>query len=155
MKLSDILTEDQVRIPLLSRTKEEIIEELLDLLVKSGKVDDPPLALRDVLAREALMSTGIGKGIAVPHGKSTGVKELALSVGIVPDGIDFDSLDGEPSRIFFFLLSPPDVSGPHVKILARISGLLRHESVRDDFLGAPAPGEVLRVIKREEGRAEG
>jgi mannitol/fructose-specific phosphotransferase system IIA component (Ntr-type) len=139
-----------IKIPLASAEKKAAIEELVKLAFNSGKIADSVRALKDVMERESLMSTGIGKGIAIPHAKTGGVKDLTLALGICPDGIDFDSLDGEVSKIFFFVLSPPDRSGPHIQLLANISTLLKSEEVRNAMIQAGSEDDIYSVIKKRE-----
>ena len=100
--------------------------------------------------REEIMSTGIGHGIAIPHGKSEYVSELGGVLGIKKEGVDFDALDGKPTHIFFLLVSPLDVSGPHIKALARISRLLKGEEVRQQLIHARDMEEAIAVLNEEE-----
>ena len=150
MKLSDLLTEDVIRIPLENTEKEKIIEEMIDLLVAAGKVQDRDKILKAVLDRERVMSTGVGDGVAIPHGKAEGVKELAASFGRTRTDVDFDALDDKPVRLVFMLVGPPDVTGPHLKALSRISRLMHKKNFRERLLNAESPKEVLETISREE-----
>ncbi|HNJ73334.1 MAG TPA: PTS sugar transporter subunit IIA, partial [bacterium] len=103
MKLSEILNAKLIRIPLLQSNKQDIILEMLDVLVESGKISDREKVLQSVLEREQMMSTGIGNSVAIPHGKSSGVEELQVALGITAQDINFDALDGKPVRIIFML----------------------------------------------------
>ena len=150
MKLSDLLSEEVIKIPLESTRKEDVIEELVDLLVAAGKGQDKKKALEAVLERERVMSTGVGDGVAIPHGKAEGVKELAASFGRTKTGIDFQSLDDHPVRLVFMLVAPPDVTGPHLKALSRISRLMHKRDFRERLLKAKTPAEVLEAIAEEE-----
>jgi len=150
MKLAELLQEKNIKIPLEGTDKRSVIEELVDILIDSNDVSNRKMILDAIFKREELMSTGIGNGIAIPHGKSKGVKELVISFGLSPEGVDFDSLDGQPVHICFLLIAPENVSGPHVKALARISRLLQNPDFREALLKCRTPSEVLKVIAEEE-----
>jgi fructose-specific phosphotransferase system IIA component len=150
MKLTDLLGPDSIKIPLENRDKPAVIEEMVDILVKSKRLTDRQAAIEAIMKREELMSTGIGNGIAVPHGKSGGADELVLAFGLSPEGIEFDSLDGQPVHICFLLVAPENLSGPHVRALARISRLLQHQQFRQALLQCSSSEEVLEAIASEE-----
>lgn len=152
MNLLDILDEEVVLIDLQASDKQGVIEELATALKTSGKITNLDGVLHAVLEREKIMSTGIGKGVAIPHGKSDAVTELAGVLGVKKEGIDFAALDEQPVFLFFLLVSPPDVSGPHIRALAHISRLLRHDSLRKTLINAESVSEVLRLITEEEQR---
>ncbi len=152
MNLLEILDEQVVLIELEATDKQGVIEELAGALESSGKITDLAPVLHAVLEREKIMSTGIGKGVAIPHGKSDAVTELAGVLGIKKSGIDFAALDEQPVFLFFLLVSPPDVSGPHIRALAHISRLLRHDSLRKTLIEAASVEDVLRLITDEEQR---
>ena len=149
MTLLEILSGDSIIVDLKGNTKEEILEEL-EGAVDESKITDRQKVLEAVLQREEIMSTGIGHGIAIPHGKSEFVKELGGVLGIKRDGVDFDSLDGRPTFIFFLLVSPMDVSGPHIKALARISRLLKGEEFRKRLIDVGSRDEAIAILKEEE-----
>ena len=150
MTLLDILSLDSTIIGLKSQSKEAVIEELVDCLKVGDAITDRSKVLQSVLEREKIMSTGIGDGIAIPHGKSDAVIRLAAVLGIHKRGMDFDSLDGESAYVFFLLVSPADVSGPHIKALARISRLLKNDEFKKKLIQASAPGEIIDIIQTEE-----
>ncbi|MBI4552897.1 MAG: PTS sugar transporter subunit IIA [Candidatus Latescibacteria bacterium] len=152
MNLLDILSERQVLVGLQATDKRGVIEELARALTDSGKINDLDNVLQAVLEREKIMSTGIGKGVAIPHGKCGAVQELAGVLGIKREGIDFAALDEQPVYLFFLLVSPPDISGPHIRALAHISRLLRHDNLRKMLIDAKTPQEVLSIIAAEEQR---
>lgn len=129
------------------QTKEEIISEMISLLERTGYVQDREQVLQDVLIREKTMSTGMQKGIALPHGKSSGVRSLCTAVGISKKGVDFGSLDGIPSRIFIMVVSPKKSSGPHVQFLAAIGSILRDEGIIDRILCAKKSEEVADLLQ--------
>jgi len=146
MSLKQILGRDVVAVGMVGRTMEAIIGELLDMLVKAGKVQDRQAALSAVMERERKMSTGMKHGIAIPHGKTPIVKELVACIGLSKEPVDFDSLDREPSRIFIMTLSPPDKTGPHLQFLAEISLLFKSPDKRQNLLKAATPEEVLSIL---------
>lgn len=155
MKISDFLCEKAVTANLKGTNKKEIIEELVNLLVKSGEVEkrNKSKLIEVLMAREALGSTAIGQGIAIPHGKCEYTKKLIAGLGISKKGIDFDSLDGEPAHIFFLLFAPIDSAGPHLKALARISRLLKDRYFRENLKAVQDEQEILSLIKREDNRS--
>lgn len=152
MKIMDFLNPDAVTANLKSTTKKEAIKELVDLLVKSGDIKNKEEMVKVLLARETLGSTGIGQGIGIPHGKSPNVKKLTAAFGLSKQGVDFESLDGEPTQIFFLLVAPEESAGPHLKGLARISRLLKDKYVRDALINAENEKEIVKVIKSEDSK---
>ncbi len=154
MKISDFLCTKAVSADLKSQTKKEVIAEMIDLLIDAGAVDKKHKnTILDVLmAREALGSTAIGQGIAIPHGKCACVKKLVGALAISKEGVNFDSLDGEPAYIFFLLIAPIDSAGPHLKALARISRLLKDKYIRDSLKSVKDEKEILEIVKQEDDR---
>ena len=150
MTLLDIISLDSTIVGLKSDSKEAIIEELVGCLQLESAITDREKVLQAVLEREKIMSTGIGDGIAIPHGKSDAVVELAAALGIHKRGVDFEALDGEPAFVFFLLVSPANVSGPHIKALARISRMLKNDSFKKKLIEAEAAEQILGVIEEEE-----
>ncbi len=136
------LSIDSIIMHLQSETKEGVIEELLNILDKNRLLDNKQQALEAVMERERTMSTGMQSGIAIPHGKTNSVHEMTVSVGLKKEGVDFQSLDGNPSRIFILALSPENVTGPHLQFLAGVSGLLNSEEAREKLLACETPEEV-------------
>jgi mannitol/fructose-specific phosphotransferase system IIA component (Ntr-type) len=151
--LSDLLTPDRVRVPLRGTTKEALIEELVAILDEAGAFRDADEVLRAVRRREDLLSTGIGSGVAIPHGKAESVPALVMAAGVTAEPVDFDSLDGEPVRLLFLLVAPEMAAGPHVKALSRISRLVRRESLRERLASARSPEAFLQIIQEEEAEA--
>jgi fructose-specific phosphotransferase system IIA component len=135
-EILSLVRPDCISLGLKGETKEAVITELIDLLEMRGKLIDRDAALSDVLQREKTMSTGMQHGIALPHGKTDGVEEIAVAVGTKREGIDFDSLDGEKSRLFILIVSPRKTAGPHIQFLAAISGVLKDEDVREEIIAA-------------------
>ena len=150
MNLLDILSEKSVIVGLQGETKEEIIEELVDSLEEGVAISDRDKVLQSVLDREKIMSTGIGDGIAIPHGKSDAVITLSAALGTQKRGANFEALDGEPAYVFFLLVSPANISGPHIKALARISRLLKNEDFKKRLTAASSPEELIGEISEEE-----
>ena len=154
MKIFDFLNEKAITADLKSQDKKAAIQELTDSLIKAGALK-PRMkdeVVKVLLNREALGSTGIGQGVAIPHGKCEFVKELVGAFGVSKNGINFDSLDGEPAYIFFLLLAPIESSGPHLKALARISKLLKDKYFRDSLKKAESEKSLLKIIKEEDQR---
>ena len=149
MTLMEILSGSSVIVGLKGQDKHEILKEIVEA-VDEQKITDREKVLEAVRQREEIMSTGIGHGIAIPHGKSEYVKELSGVLGIKREGVDFDSLDGKSTFIFFLLVSPLDVSGPHIKALARISRLLKGEDFRKRLIEAADKEEAISFIIEEE-----
>ena len=152
MTLMEILSGKSVIVGLKGQDKQQILEELVDALELGEKITDREKVLEAVFQREEIMSTGIGHGIAIPHGKSEYVKELGGVLGIKNEGVEFDSLDGQPTFIFFLLVSPMDVSGPHIKALARISRLLKGEDFRKELIACPDNETAIRTLEKEESK---
>ena len=150
MTLMEILSGKSVIIGLKGRNKREILEELVNELEVGDKITDRDKVLQAVLDREDIMSTGIGHGIAIPHGKSEYATALGGVLGIKSDGINFNALDGKKTYIFFLLVSPLDVSGPHIKALARISRVLKGEDFRQRLIGISNSEDALAIIEAED-----
>jgi len=150
MTLMEILSGKSVIVGLKGESKQEILEELVDALEVGDKITDRDKVLEAVLLREEIMSTGIGHGIAIPHGKSEYVTALGGVLGIRSQGVNFDALDGKQTYIFFLLVSPLDVSGPHIKALARISRLLKGEDFRQQLIASKDNEDAIAIIEEEE-----
>ena len=152
MRIMDFVKKKAVTVNLKSHDKEGIIRELIDCIIKTGeaKPRDKESLVKVLLDRELLGSTGIGQGIGIPHGKSPKVNKLIGAVGISKEGVDFDSLDGEPAYIFFLLLAPQESAGPHLKALARISRLLKDKYFQDGLKNAKTDKELINFIIKED-----
>ena len=150
MTLLHILSPESTIVDLKGETKEEIIAELVNSLHLGDAINDKDKVLQAVLEREKIMSTGIGDGIAIPHGKSDAVVKLVAALGTQKRGVDFEALDGEPAYVFFLLVSPANVSGPHIKALARISRLLKNDDFKKRLIAASSSEEIISVIQKEE-----
>ena len=150
INLLDFLPDTAIQIDMQSKTKKEVLKELTTLLVDAHGIKGSQNNILDALMeREDMGSTGIGQGIAIPHGKSESVKEVVAGLGISKKGIDFDALDGEPVYLFFIVVAPLNASGVHLKILAKISRLLKDKFFRQALREAKASEDVRKVIKQE------
>jgi PTS system nitrogen regulatory IIA component len=155
MDIMGFLDERAVTTDLKARhSKEEVIRELVQLLVHAGslKEKDANKIIQTLLKRESLGSTGIGNGVAIPHGKSDCVTRLVGAFGVSRAGVDFDALDGEPVSLVFLLVAPEDSAGPHLKALARISRLLKDKHFRDSLLTAKDEKTLVTIIREEDER---
>ena len=150
MKLMEILSPNSTIVDLKGETKEAIIEKLVDALEVGKVITDKGKVLKAVLEREKVMSTGIGDGIAIPHGKSDAVIRLAAALGTQRRGVEFEALDGEAAFVFFLLVSPANISGPHIKALARISRLLKNDDFKKKLIASSTAEEVISAIEMEE-----
>jgi fructose-specific phosphotransferase system IIA component len=147
MALIDLISPEVVKVPLESSSKPAVLRELIQVLKGSGKVSDAESALEAVNQREALGSTGLEMGIAVPHAKTDTVKTLTMALGISPNGIDFASLDGKPSKLFFLMLAPRNQSGPHIAALAEIAKLSRSRAFCEALERARSADEVVKLFR--------
>jgi PTS system nitrogen regulatory IIA component len=150
MRLSELLNPQAITTRLQARGKREAIAELVELLETAHGLSSQGEILDRVLRREAMMSTGIGNGIAIPHGKARLVDRLVAACGVSPEGIDYESADGEPATLFVLLVAPESGGAMHVKVLANISRLLKEESVRRMLREANGPEAFFAVLKSAE-----
>jgi len=147
MALVELVSERIVKIPLESKDKPDVLRELVQILKDAGEIDDFDAVLEAVQEREDKQSTGLEQGIAVPHCKTSAVTRMKLAIGIAPQGVDFDSMDGKPSKLFFLLVAPPDQSGPHVQALAEIAKLARSQVSCRTLVNAEKAREVVEFMK--------
>ena len=152
MKITDILKEDLVIPELKGTTKPEILNELAQALASKNKEISLDELNATLAERERLGSTAIGDGIAIPHGKLRGVTKIIGVFGRRVPGVDFDSLDGGLTQLFFVLVAPEDSASLHLKALARVSRLLKDASFREHLLAAPDAAEIYRLIKEEDNK---
>jgi mannitol/fructose-specific phosphotransferase system IIA component (Ntr-type) len=148
--LSELLTADRVKVPLGSRTKDEVLRELVELVARDRGPQAGEAILSSVREREQVLSTGIGGGVAIPHGKTPHIDQLILAAGVAPHAVDFDALDGKPVQLFFLLVGPESASGAHVKALSRISRLLRRDKLRAALVAAGSPDAFLQLVQASE-----
>jgi fructose-specific phosphotransferase system IIA component len=146
MNLRKTISKETIILDLKNTTKEGIIEEIIDFLIASGKIREKKDALKAVIDRERKMSTGMQNGIAIPHGKTDMVDTLIAAIALKKEGVNFGSLDGQPSRIFVMTLSPDTRTGPHIQFLAEISRQLNDPAVREKILAASKPEDILDAL---------
>ena len=154
MRLTDLLSPDCIKVPLTATDKIGVITEMVDLVNQAGKLLDRDLLLQATLERESTRTTGIGNGLAIPHGKCAAVGELLMAVGKMAEPVNFDSIDGKPVTIVILLASPPDKTGPHIQALARISRLMTDPKFRQSLDGAATAEEVFQLFKDFEANAD-
>lgn len=145
-----VLTKETIVLKLKSRTKDEAMEELVDILVSAGRIKDRKAALKAVIEREKKMSTGLQNGIAIPHGKTDSVETLVAALGLSREGIPFESLDGQDARIVVLTVSPASRTGPHIQFLADISRTLHSEETRAKVLASESEEDVLELLAGDD-----
>ncbi len=154
MKITDILHKDSIIRELTSRDKKGVLEELVAVLVDHGRLKSKEKPVQILLERERLGSTGIGDGIAIPHGKLKDIKGMICSFGRTKEGIDFQSIDEKPAHLFFLLFAPQDSAGEHLQALARLSRILKDGRLRKRLMEAASEDEIYRLIAEEDERYE-
>ena len=150
MKITDILTEDVVRTNLPGKTKIEVIDAMVDLAAHQKKILDKQKMREAIFERERIMSTGVGGGFAIPHGKTDAVSDIVGAFAVTAEPIDYQSLDERPVRILFLLVGRDNMVGPHIKLLSRISRLMNKPEFRERLLKAASPSEILETFRQEE-----
>lgn len=150
MRLSELLNTQAISTSLQSGTKDDVLAELVSLLESAHGVDSGGEILKCVRAREAMMSTGVGMGIAIPHGKTSKVERMLAACGVSSGGIDFEADDGKPAHIFVLFVSPETQATQHVRALGNVSRLLKEESVRRELREAETPEALLAAIQSAE-----
>ncbi len=150
MKITDILTEQFVRTNLPGSTKDEVLNSMIEIASASERVTDKEKVRTAILEREKIMSTGVGSGFAIPHGKTDAVSDIVGAFAVTAQPIDYKSLDEQPVRIIFLLVGRDNMVGPHIKLLSRISRLMNKEDFRNRLLEAKSPAEILEMFKQEE-----
>ncbi len=150
MRLLDILKIEHIKVPLAAKNKKDAIAELVQVLAEAKDVKDSQVLLNSVLEREATRTTGIGNGLAIPHGKCAGVDHLVVAIGKPETPIDFDSIDKRPVNLIVLLASPPDQTGPHIQALARISRLMNVEAFRQAMRTATSAQQIYDAVQTQE-----
>ena len=150
MKISDLLTEDLVKTNLEGNSKDDVINAIVDLVATSPKVLDKEKVRSAVFEREQIMSTGVGDGFAIPHGKTDAVSDIVAAFAITARPIDYESLDEKPVRLVFILVSKVNMVGPHIKLLSRISRLMNKPDFRNKLLNVKSSKEIIEMFKQEE-----
>ncbi len=152
MRLTEILKPQNIKVPLEAKVKTEAIGELVNLLAANGELTDPKKVLDAVLDREATRTTGIGNGLAIPHGKCTGTDHLVMAIGRPGTPVDFQAIDGRPVNLIWLLASPPDKTGPHIHALARISRLMTIDKFRHALAEAKTAQDIYDAIVKQESQ---
>ncbi len=150
MKIMDFLSRDAITLDLKAQDKKQAIAELVELLRANKKIKKTDEIIETVMERERLGSTGIGQGVAIPHGKTDALSEQVGALGISQKGVEFNSLDGEPVYIIFLLVGPVEVAGQHLKALSRISRLFKDKFFRQSLRDAKKEDEVVKIIEQED-----
>jgi mannitol/fructose-specific phosphotransferase system IIA component (Ntr-type) len=148
--LTDLLTVDRIKIPLEAQSKDEVLSELVDVVMAGSTAEDRAAVLRSVRDREAVLSTGIGYGVAIPHGKTGMLAELRMAAGKTVAPLEFDALDGQAVQLYFLLVGPEASAGPHIKALSRVSRLVRREEARQALIAAPDADTFMRALQAAE-----
>lgn len=146
MTLKDMFSKDRITFNIKSTNKLDVIDELIDILVSNGKINNKDVFRKAVLKREEKFSTGIGMGIAIPHGKSPSVKEVSIVFGRSNKGIDFESIDGKASHLFFLIAVPIESSDEHLRALSSISKKLMHNEIREKLMKVESFEEFIKIF---------
>ena len=154
MKITELLDLKSIDLNPQVSSKEEAIDHMVDLLDQSGKLNNKEVYKESVLKREAQSTTGIGDGVAIPHGQSEGVQTAGLAAMVIKEGLDFQSLDGKPTYLFFMIGAPKDSGGAHLQALAQLSTLLMEEDFRNSLINASSKEEFLKLIDEKENKKE-
>lgn len=150
MKISDILDETRILTNMEGDSKSDVINSLIDLVAVSPKVLDKEKVKEAIFEREKIMSTGVGNGFAIPHGKTDAVSDIVAAFAVTKKPINYEALDEQPVRLIFLLIGKGNMVGPHIKLLSRISRLMNKEEFRKKLLEAPSPKDVMEIFKTEE-----
>lgn len=150
MNILDILSPKAVKVPLVSTDKQAVIFELVDLIAAAGLITDPEKVKSVVWEREKQRSTGIGEGLAIPHGKSTSSRDLVMAIGRPAQPIDFDAIDKKPVKLVVLLISPPDKTSNHIQALGKISRLMSNPSFRASSYTADTADELYKLFQEAE-----
>ena len=148
MDIGDLIHLKLIQPSLKGEDKYQVIEELLELLIQNGDITDKEKALNDLIEREQYLSTGIENGLAVPHAKSDAAEKLMVCMGISRNGLEFGSVDGKPAQVIFLVLSPREISGPHIKILAQISRNFREGEIGNQLKDTKNKEDILNILKK-------
>lgn len=150
IKLSQILDPKCIKLDLEAKRKKEIIQEMVDLLYKAGKVKAPEKLQKALIEREKLGTTGIGGGVAIPHVMIDGVLETVIAFGRKKEGIKFEAIDGEPVNLIFLLIGPREEASFHLKMLCRLSRFLHNSKFKRDLMEAKKEEEIIKIFQQEE-----
>ncbi len=150
MKICDIIKEEHIIADLKGQSKEDIINELIDIFKGDDRVLNIEKVREAILEREKIMSTGVGKGFAIPHGKTDAVKEIVAAFGKSNKPIDFAALDEQPVYLVFLLVGKDNLVGPHIKLLSRISRMMNKDEFRENLMKAKTAKEIFEIFQEEE-----
>ncbi len=146
MKLSKFCEEDLIKFNIEAKTKNEVIEELVELAAQSKLVKDKDQLLKDIITRENLVTTGVGYGVAFPHAKTKTTRGIVIAFGRSDEGIDFEAMDKQLVNLFFLIAAPEDAIGAHLKVMAHLSYLMKSEKNREKLMQVKSPGELLQIL---------
>ncbi len=146
MDICERLRERCIAIKMNPGGKQEILKALVDLAAEVHNVGKRDAVVESLMAREAVGSTGIGNGIALPHARCPGIQELIVAAATVPEGMDYEALDGKPVRLFFLILSPKNAPGEHLKLMAKITRILGQQTIREDLIKAPDESSFWSIL---------
>ncbi len=150
MKLVDVIKPEFIKIPLQGASKDDIIKELIDMLPQPEIFENFESVFNAVMDREKIMTTGVGRGVAIPHCKKEDCKQFAIALGLHPGGVDFNSIDNQPAKIIFLLVGPENNPGMHIRLLSRISRLISKDSLRENLLRCKKSADAYQLLKDEE-----
>lgn len=154
MKITELLVKETMNLDLKAKKKDQVLDELIDSLVKTGRVTHAKNFKKAILAREKLGTTGIGDNIAIPHAKSSYVTQPTLAFGISRGGVNYGSMDGQPAKIFFMIAVPENGGNLHLEALSTLARMLIYEEFRDGLYGAKTKEDVLDLINNEQQKKE-
>lgn len=150
MPILDYLDSAAIDLALPAKGKDEVISALAGLLHRAGKIQHPEALVEALLEREGLGSTGIGHGVAIPHARSGEIQTTAIALGRTAQPVEFDAIDGKPTRLFFLLVAPENGGNEHLFTLAKIARLIKDAKVREQLMSLPAPADVVALIRQQE-----
>ncbi|MDC7241187.1 MAG: PTS sugar transporter subunit IIA [Spirochaetales bacterium] len=146
MSLRDLIRSELIINPLEGRDRESVIREMVERMHSASCLQNPDIVIRQILERERMGSTGLNKGIAVPHSRTAEVESLSIVLGLSREGVEYGSLDGKPSKLFFMILAPPDQSSAHIRILSEIAGLSRDDKLIESLTGSESPEDLMALL---------
>ena len=150
MRITDLLSKESIKLNLSSKTKPEVIDEMVDLVNASGNLNNKAEYKEAILAREELSTTAVGEGIAIPHAKTKAVKKACLGAGVTKEGIDYEAFDGSLSNLFFMIAAPDGANNTHLEVLSRLSTILMDEEFKNSLIDAKSVDEFLELIDKKE-----
>ena len=150
MRITDLLSKESIKLNLSSKTKPEVIDEMVDLVNASGNLNNKDEYKEAILAREELSTTAVGEGIAIPHAKTKAVKKACLGAGVTKEGIDYEAFDGSLSNLFFMIAAPDGANNTHLEVLSRLSTILMDEEFKNSLIDAKSVDEFLALIDKKE-----